>query len=93
VRVCITNQSKNIINKVELSYREGTVAIGNLNPGQSQIVYVNPTGESALDINWSDNSGLHHKKIDTYIEHNYGGYGNIILSENAEVNWISNIRL
>jgi hypothetical protein len=92
VQINITNQSKNIINNVELSFRGGIITVGNLKPKQSKIVYVNPAGESALDVNWSDSNGLHHQYIDTYMEHNYGGHGDIILSENAEVNWISNIR-
>ncbi len=93
VRICITNQGKNIVNAIKLRYRGGTISIGNLNSGQSQIVYVNPTGESDLDLSWSDSTGLHNKHIDAYIEHGYGGQGEIILLENAEIKWVNNIKI
>jgi hypothetical protein len=78
---------------VELNYTGGVVRIGNLEPGQSRIVYVNPKGESALELSWSDDTGGHHQYIDTYIEHNYGGRGEIILLGNAEIKWVDNIKI
>ena len=82
VYVSITNNTKDILTNITVSYTGGCIRIARLEPKKLYRQRVHPAGESDLELKWLDSLGVKQsRKIDVYFESNYYN-GNIEITIN-----------
>ena len=93
IRVSITNNTNSVLKDVEISYTGGVVHITKLRPNELYSTYINPTGESHLELKWLEPSGKKHfHRIDVYFECDYTGSVTITVDPGYKVSWSDKIR-
>ena len=93
VYVAITNNTDSVLKNIQISYTGGKIDIEKMGPYSSYGQYVNPTGESHLELEWHDSSGTRQSStIEVYFEHNYTGSIKITVDPNNQVSWASKTR-
>lgn len=94
VLVRIINKSGGAIRVINVAYTGGEIGPFILDAGRTFETHVNPSGESALKINFTDmHSTQIYKDIDTYFEHGYYGSIEIIIDANSDVTWIDRVQI
>ena len=74
VNVIITNKMPNEIKNVEIKFTGGTITVQTIKPGIEYQTSVQPTGESHLELRYTDASGKDHDEIiGVYFEQGYKG--------------------
>lgn len=93
VYVGVTNNTSDVIERVEIAYTGGVIHIASLPPKASQGSRINPTGESWVKLTWVDSSGKEHSHETTvYIEPHYTGSLEIVIEPNDTVSSIDKTR-
>ena len=94
IAVTIENKSGHNIRNVVLSYRGGKKEIKEIKNDKSWSGYVNPNGESHLEIDYIDEQDIkHHSKIDCYFEKNYQGSLEIKIGKNGNLSFKDKIKI
>lgn len=87
-RVKIDNQHSAPMKNVVVQFTGGQQELGTVAPNSTAETYINPTGESALDVAYQLGEGTPKKdKIDIYLEPGYGGEIVIFLSQDGKLTW------
>jgi hypothetical protein len=74
ILVIVTNHGPETLHEATVHVTGASYAIGDLPPGQSKRVRVSPTGESGVQIEFTDKQGKRvHSDWVGYFEHGYGG--------------------
>lgn len=72
ITVAIGNQTGEVIQNVVVRFTGGEVRLGPLNVGESQVVEIQPTGESDIELEIKLPDGrVVLRKVDTYVEPDY----------------------
>jgi hypothetical protein len=94
VYVSITNNTQTFLKDVGVTYTGGTVRIKGLKPHESYGKRINPNGESHLELEWYESSGVKQSHtVDVYFEHNYRGSIEISIDPDNRVSWTDKTRL
>jgi len=57
VKVELSNNSGGTLKAIEIYYNEGIQRISILNPKEKRGFYINPSGETTLEVRWFDQAG------------------------------------
>lgn len=57
VRIELSNNSGGTLKAIEIYYHEGIQRIPILNPREQKVFYINPSGETTLEVRWFDQTG------------------------------------
>lgn len=83
VTATVKNSGSSPLNGVVVIVTGKTYSAGNIQPGQSVSVVVNPQGASQLTIEYSDPTGIQHSlPVDCYFESGYSGSITVEVSTN-----------
>ena len=86
IYVAITNNTDSVLKNINIFYTGGVINIEELEPNNSYDKYINPTGESDLELEWNDSSRTRQSStIDVYFEPNYSGSVEITIDPNNQV--------
>ena len=88
VKVVITNKTGAEVNRLEVEFTGGGVTIPAIKPGAAYRTAVQPTGESHLELRFTDASGKDRKEtIGVYFEPGYSGEIFIELAPDGSVSF------
>ena len=91
--VQIQNDSHAVMKGIVLDFTGGNQSVADLLPGKEIKTEIKPTGESSLKIKYLFNNQSYEKKIDVYFEPGYKGCIFIVLKDNSEISYKSEIEL
>ena len=94
VQVVVTNKTGAEVKNLEVEFTGGVVTIPTLKPGTAYQATVQPTGESHLELRFTDASGKEHSQtIGVYLEEHYRGRILIDLGPDGKVVYQDQSRL
>lgn len=93
VSVDVYNKSDTEIHDLLLEYTGGKKAIKTILPQQNIKQKINPTGESALTIEFSLDGKNYRQGLDVYIENGYSGSLIVNIGEGGKVDFESHVKL
>jgi hypothetical protein len=76
VAVVVVNHSNETLYSVRaiVKPRPGTTYMGDMQPNERKLVFIRPTGESHIELHFTDNAGAAHSQlIAGYVENGYCG--------------------
>ena len=94
VEVLLINDGLRPIKQVKIVFTGGTSYIPQLSSKSQYKIYVNPTSESHLNVEFVDSNGLSHREmVDVYFERNYRGKIIIKIDDKGRTNWVDDVKL
>ena len=92
VKVSLKNQTGNMIKNIKIHYTGGTKNVAEIKKNSEWKGFINPNGESHIEIDYIDFKNIkHHKNIDCYLENGYKGRLNIKIDKNDAISVTDNI--
>lgn len=92
VLIRVTNKSDKLLSPIKLFYTGGSHTIPILKENEMFQFYVNPTSESAIELEFYEEQNKKIKvSIDTYFEPNYAGSLFVFIYNDGKVTWEDNI--
>ncbi len=82
--VVVTNQETSTLNDVVIHVTGESVRLGDILPGQVRRIKVHPTGESHVEVEFTEHDGKRHRLVlDSYFEPGYRGEFEINFSDDV----------